>query len=419
MIKSINAIQKSVEEYNLAIYSLVVSLFFLPLNLNLNNFFLVLFFILFILEGSFEQKLQAFKENYKRTFPIAGLFIIMLIGYLYSTYTESASSQIEKSLPMILLPAYFVSSPHRFYRYSDKFFYGLVAGCIISAFISWGWWIYQLIVVENSWLEAFSWKYSKDNLIGLLDQHTPYLSMFLFISIGFLTKKLETETNEVLRIAYIFGNILLFLFLIQLLSRTAIIYFLVSAIIYLVAKRYFKVLGAIMIVLISFLILLFSQPDDRGAYFKTLLKDQVGLSGSEKIDPRFERWKYSFALFMENPIIGVGTGDAEIKRIIKYREGGDLDAYKNKYNAHNQFLEYLSAQGIIGGLIYLFCFAYLLRLSITSNNKLFLYIVTGIFICCMTESIFRRSWGIVSFSYIVAQLLANSIYLKGAKILKN
>ena len=403
MTKLSQTIAKYIRDYEMTSYALAISMVFLPLNLKLNNLFLVLFFILFVLEGNFNSKLYQLKINYKRLIPIATLFFVIVFGYTYSTYTNCAYRQIERMLPLFLMPLFFVSSPYKLYKHIDKYFFGLVLGCVLAALITWGWLIFEFFLEKNDW-NLFSWKYSKDNLIENLGQHTPYISMFIFISIGFITSKLELKpkNQKILRIACV----VLTLFFIQLLSRTAVIYFLGAAVVYLVIKKYFSVLGVVFLVLLAFFSFLVSQENN---YYKKILIDEIGFNGIDKIDSRFERWGYSYELFSENPIFGVGSGDIEVHRLLKYRKNGDMDAYKENYNAHNQLLEFLSSQGIIGGFSYLFSFIYIVYLSLGFKNKFYLFAIVGIFICCFTESMFRRSWGVICFSFIYSVVVIESI----------
>lgn len=403
MIKLSEKITKYIRDCDMASYALAISMFFLPLNLKLNNLFLVLFFILFVFEGNFNSKLNELKINYKKLIPTTTLFFIIVFGYTYSTYTNNAFSQIERMLPLFLLPLFFVSNPYKLYKHIDKYFFGLVLGCILSALITWGWLTFEFFFKKNGW-NLFSWKYSKNNLIVNLGQHTPYISMFIFISIGFIISKLESKikNKNILRTACV----VLIVFLIQLSSRTAIIYFLGASIIYLAIKKYFSVLVVLLLLILAFFSFLVSQENN---YYKKILVDEIGLSGIDKIDSRFERWNNSYELFYENPIFGVGSGDVEVYRLLKYRKNGDMDAYKEKYNAHNQLLEFLSSQGLIGGFTYLLTFAYIIYLSLRSKNKFYLFTIIGIFICCLTESMFRRSWGVICFSFVYGLVVVESI----------
>ncbi|MER3375821.1 MAG: O-antigen ligase family protein [Allomuricauda sp.] len=399
---------KKIKEVNVSLYSLILSMFFLPLNLQLNNIFLVVFLIFFLLEGGVKEKTSTLLSNYTKVIPIILLFFLIVFGYSFSFETQLAFDQIVKSIPLLLVPLVFISDPKTFFENKNKFLYGLVAGCLVAAIISWGWLIYELWL-EGNISKVITWKYSKGNLISKLDQHTPYLAMFLFTSIGFIVSRLgsveQAKTRTILNVI----TIIQILFLIHLLSRTAILYFFVAAITFLLIKRRIFVLFALLLMSFSFFTVLTLDSNDKGDYFEKLLFREIGLSGADDLDPRFERWEYSWNLFKKSPIIGVGSGNVDAMRMVAYRKGGDLEAYKLKYNAHNQFVEFLSAQGAIGGLLFLFCFGYLMYLTLSTKDYFLLYVVVGIFVCSLTESILRRSWGVVFFSIMASLVVVSDI----------
>src|SRR5690606_677592 len=119
--------------------------------------------------------------------------------------------------------------------------------------------------------------------------------------------------------------------------------------------------------------------EDRSNYFDRLFLEQTGLNGLENVDGRFERWKYSAELFLEYPIFGAGTGDVDALRTVKFRENNDIIGFKNKFNAHNQFLELLSGQGLLGGAWFLLAFYFLIKNAYINKEYLYLYILSGIF----------------------------------------
>jgi hypothetical protein len=95
-------------------------------------------------------------------------------------------------------------------------------------------------------------------------------------------------------------------------------------------------------------------------------------------------------------------------RINKYEEYGDLVAAKKGYNAHNQMLEYISVNGLIGGVIYIGVFGYLLGKSLKTKNYLFLFIIISFFVANLTESMMVRIKGIEYFSIFISLFLLNN-----------
>lgn len=59
---------------------------------------------------------------------------------------------------------------------------------------------------------------------------------------------------------------------------------------------------------------------------------------------RMNIWKYSFNMFLENPILGLGAGTENIHVILRDTYGID------RHHAHNLFIQMLAEGGIIGGI---------------------------------------------------------------------
>ena len=78
----------------------------------------------------------------------------------------------------------------------------------------------------------------------------------------------------------------------------------------------------------------------------------------------------------------------------------------NKYNAHNQFMEYLSINGVLGGLIYIFVFLILIFYTIKTKDYLFLFVFFTFFIANITESMMVRIKGIEYFALFASLFLS-------------
>ena len=122
-------------------------------------------------------------------------------------------------------------------------------------------------------------------------------------------------------------------------------------------------------------------------------------------DQRLSRFKISYDIFTEYPIFGVGFANKETVRKEKYLENNFLTAAAERYNAHNQLLEYLSVNGIIGGIIFLGVFAHLVLLAWRKRQFLFFWTLGLFFIANVTESMLVVIKGIEFFAITVSLLL--------------
>lgn len=111
-------------------------------------------------------------------------------------------------------------------------------------------------------------------------------------------------------------------------------------------------------------------------------------------EKRIERWEVSYDIFREYPVLGVGFANIEQVRKEKYLDGDYSLAAENDLNAHNQFLEYLSVNGAIGGMVYVICVGFLFLLSIYKRDHLFTFVLFAFIIANLTESMMVRIKGI-------------------------
>jgi putative inorganic carbon (hco3(-)) transporter len=103
-------------------------------------------------------------------------------------------------------------------------------------------------------------------------------------------------------------------------------------------------------------------------YFYPKTSDSYNASSAQRLSSisvkdassveRLLSWKRSAILFKENPLIGVGTGNWKV-RILKY-ENPLTSNFSFMLKNHNDFLEIATETGILGGLLYLSLFVFLL-----------------------------------------------------------
>ena len=124
-------------------------------------------------------------------------------------------------------------------------------------------------------------------------------------------------------------------------------------------------------------------------------------------EKRVQRWEVSYQIFKENPFIGVGYGKIETVRKEKYREGGYSLAEANELNAHNQFLEYLSINGAIGGFVYAIALGFLFLFSIYKRDHLFTFVFFAFFLANLTESMMVRIKGIEYYAIFTTLFLCS------------
>ncbi|MCL6266672.1 O-antigen ligase family protein [Flagellimonas myxillae] len=123
------------------------------------------------------------------------------------------------------------------------------------------------------------------------------------------------------------------------------------------------------------------------------------------VSSRFGNIDASFQLIQKNTMWGTGTGDITDELVEVYKKMGFTMGYKYRYNPHNQYLDNLVRNGIIGGGIGLL-FIYLIPLWVSFRKKdllltTFILLVAGV---SFTESLLDVHKGITFYAFFVCLL---------------
>ncbi|WP_186434419.1 O-antigen ligase family protein [Lutibacter sp. Hel_I_33_5] len=128
---------------------------------------------------------------------------------------------------------------------------------------------------------------------------------------------------------------------------------------------------------------------------------------SNSLELRLIKWYCAIKIVKENILVGVGSGDYQIKLNEKYEEIDFKKGMVYKYNTHNQFLEEFVKFGIIGGVFFLFFLMFLFYTAFIKKNKLLTHLLLVMFLFLFIESVFTRQHGVVFFVFLISIL---SIY---------
>ena len=392
---------------------LFLAVCFLPINIRLNNIFLVCFFIsaLFL---CFIDKKRINKHVKKWKLKLVSLlslpFILTAAGMLYTDEFTRGVNDVIRATPFVCTPIIGLLRPQLFTDNLNKLGYSLVVGCLFVAFYSWIDIVSKAIATGVSSLTLFSSLNFNHNLVSGLNLHATYVSLCVYAAIGFLVYNYERASST--KKKYITGVLIfvLFLFLLNLLSRNILICFFASSSVYLMYYRKWKLLiiGAVILFGIGY-----SAYNLRHNYLRDKLFKSFNFFEKEskfaKKDDRFDRLSASYELFLQRPLFGFGTAAESKHRIAIFKRNRDYVAYNEKYNAHNQFFEYLSTYGLVGGMVYLLYFGRIVFWVIGMRRGFFIYITFALVMLTVTESIFERTQGVVFTSIFTTLLFCTHI----------
>jgi hypothetical protein len=109
---------------------------------------------------------------------------------------------------------------------------------------------------------------------------------------------------------------------------------------------------------------------------------------------RFEHWKAAKDIIEENWLVGVGTGDVQAAFDESYRENNSKLDPKRWNRAHNQFLTFWVSFGILGFLLFVIFWSYLLYLFYTKVNFIGLCFTLVAIVSFLSEDTIETQQGV-------------------------
>jgi O-antigen ligase len=174
--------------------------------------------------------------------------------------------------------------------------------------------------------------------------------------------------------------------------------------------KYPKWIWLIVLVIFTILVVFIAKKNERvNSSIEGISKDNIDKTLNN--DPRLLIWKSAIGVARKNLIIGVGTGDATDKLKKEFVSRGYIAGYYDNLNAHNQFLEILIENGLIGLILFLSILFYLAYMAINKQNILLGLFIISTVVFFIFETMLNRLAG-VSFFGLFSFLL---IYAKKNK----
>ncbi len=367
----------------------------LPLWDKLNTLLLWLFVAssIFLLKPNV--RLENIKQNRTAFFGLFALYFLFIMGWLFSTEAKDALRDMERTLTVLLIPLILLSHKREDFNLK-KMYVAFGVGLFTAMVICWAVIIESILTNATPWVQAgyfFKWVYNGWNAVAPLEGHPSYFAVMLVIFIVGLIRMPEFVNLRRNKFKVTLLLAPFFLFLIETSSRIGVICLVVIAIVTifkkLEIKRIFYVIG-----LLIALAILSVKFDFLGSKMSQI----VDSKGNITLD-RYDRWGAILSDFSErdNWIFGVGTGDSQSLYNIAYSKNGFMIALKDHYNAHNQYLEFLVSNGLIGLLVYLCVLFIFFRKTKLKGEALSFFIIIVLF--SGSETIFGLSKGVFIFAF--------------------
>jgi O-antigen ligase len=404
----------------------LVIVFIMPIHIHFLPPFIVLMSLAWIFENY--SKFGILMHNKKAYSLLIVLFVTYylweVIGLLYTTDIKMGLSNLFGRLSFVLFPIVLTSPGEtikkkinvliRLFAVSTFIF---ILTCFFYAF-------YRSVHYENGLLtfnshpQEFFWLNYFYSSELTLDQHPSYVAMYaLLASFICFESYFDTTIKFLYRNLWLAIGLLLLITQYYLSSRAGILISLILVPLYFVVKlrqlgknKYAWIL--IMLMIIAFVpIVIKNQRVDY--LFGRLI--QTHADYERKQDPRVIIWKSGLEIAKKNLMLGVGIGDVRTELSSEYKRVGEDQMAIEKFNAHNQFLEVLLENGIIGLILFLAIFGWMFYLAFLDKNLLYLMFICMIIMFFLFETVLYRLAGVSFFSLFSFLLLhSNNNTLKTA-----
>ena len=390
--------------------------FFLPLRNHISSVIGFLLFLNFFFDKqvNLKAKLKILIENKIAILSIS-LYILHIIGLLYTSNFKYAGLDLEIKLPLLIIPLTLFSEKTIETNDIKKIFQFFTLGnlvtilyCSIYAVYSYG---------QTNSISVFFY----NNLSRFM--HPSYFSMYLGFNVIIVLQSITALTKNKhvnkKKISYLFILCTVFLIFITLLSSKAGILIVGICSIIITIREIFKrkfylVIYFTSILSILIFILLTNQNTTTSKRF-TEAKNELITNKSKKpeekvgsSDTRMEVWKASTQLLKNHYLIGVGTGDVKDELIKQYKKNNFILGVQNNFNCHNQFLQFFLIIGIIGLVIFTLIIIISIVSGIQSKNSILLYFLIFITLNMLMESILESKAGVEFYAFFLPFLVKNN-----------
>ncbi len=387
--------------------------FFLPLSKIVSSYIIAAIFISWLLEGKFIYRFKlVFKEKRRLfLFSLSIVYLLYLIGLLYTKNFAYAGFDLQVKLSLFLFPLLFATADYKYYTnekigdYINLFGDGLLFASIICLGVA----AYKYFFGDH---DSSNFLYAK--LSGALNFHPSYMAMYLNFAIMTVLTMMFSEIYYVSKQVSIIKIVLFSIVIIMLSSKAGILSMILTYmifIVYLIIKLKKVKLGLIMIltVIVSCVGVFTLVPSaynrlkqgfDVASKNKKDLKDE-----GESTSDRILIWNASSEIIKDNFWIGVGTGDVKDKLLEKYKEKNYMYAYERKLNSHNQFLQTFITLGVFGFVALLASLIIPLIFAIKRNNLVHVFFLIIFIVNILVESMLENQAGVVFYAFFASFLL--------------
>lgn len=372
-----NNFDKILEIKKLAKIFFTIFIFLLPIQPPFMSWILVLLFFLWIYENQFNSKWK-FISNNKIICVLPVMYLLYLIGMIYSDNTNYGWQKIETKFGLIFFPIFLstfrsIKWGENYSYYIKTYIYSILVTSTFCILRSMALFLYELYCRDhNILLDEYPYtNYFFSSYLAYF-MHYGYYAMYVNVAIIFLYDFMLSSEKKHLYLLGIWG---LSLFVLLLYSKAGMIANFIIHLVF-VIRLIRKGLHNVFFIIVASVVLLGYILFNYIPYTKERIRIILNSLQTRDLDPnstestqlRIFAWKASIDLIKQNPVLGYGTGDVNDVLLNKYNEKKYYGALSKQINAHNQYLQTLLSIGLIGLMPLLVFFLWYLYVGIKFQN---------------------------------------------------
>ncbi|MFT4970598.1 MAG: O-antigen ligase [Chitinophagales bacterium] len=329
---------------------------------------------------------------------ICAYFLFHVVSYFLSTNKIYAFDDLFIKAPLLLLPLMFI-----FRAKLSNFHTKLIMNTFILSNLAMGLVILFRFVIHYAIHAEFI---MMDQLLDFTIMHPSYLSISMILGLLMWLVSSEKVAPLKSRSAQLAGTVVSTSSIFLLGSRMAILV-LIFVLLGLVIARLGALKGiisAISILLLAVLITInIPYLNERFSKAANMFTHSAIEVNEYIVDDRLMTWKNSLELIKEKPIWGYGLGDYRFSILSeKHNVSGFGKGYRQKLNAHNQFMESWLALGVLGFISLISIYLIAGYISIKNHQLIFAVFLMISILFATVESTFQSQGGIMFFGFFIA-----------------
>ncbi|TDY13596.1 O-antigen ligase family protein [Meridianimaribacter flavus] len=380
--KPLDIIKLVVKKGDYSFLALTLSMFLLPLSINLSTFTLIASIVLKIIQSIYHKELKYGSKALKHSVIIGFVFLVyIIINSIIQTNLRHTFVFFEKQFShftlLFIIP--FIMGNKK----ENKLpFYALLIGSLVAIIE-----VFALSVINKIPFDKYAF-------LRFLDIHHTYLSIYLLTLVNLMLIKLlsknKLKINTKLFILIIIS--LLFWFVFSLDSKASMVIFALLFVVQALPKVNKKNIKFHIPFLIGIIIVF------------VVFNTKASVNYEKALDFRLQIWEESFKIFENNPFFG--NLKSSEKDLLNYNHylSGKYYFLDSDLNSHNQYLSFLMKYGLVGvSIFFLFMINMFKKVNVKSQKskiREFLGWTVIIVLVFYIENLLDRHHGIVYFSFM-------------------